>query len=266
MLPSTDMGSPPGSSMPQFATAEYAGGGDNCKTCGRAISGRYYRVNGTLACESCAEKLKSEAPKDSHAAFVRGLAFGFGGAILGLILYAAFGIITGLVIGYVSLAVGFIVGKAIKFGSGGMGGRRYQIAAAILTYAAVSTAAIPMGISQYMRQEDLRRSTHRVQPASPADPSADQDSAAPYDAPASKQPGTPPAKPKLGLGAALMGLLFLGLASPFLALQDPFQGAIGLVILFVGIRIAWKLTAGPQLDIVGPFQSRAPAPSATPAP
>jgi hypothetical protein len=63
-----------------------------------------------------------------------------------------------------------------------------------------------------------------------------------------------------------MGLLFLGLASPFLALQDPFHGAIGLIILFVGIRIAWKLTAGPQLDIVGPFQSSSPAPSATPVP
>jgi len=266
MLPSTGMASPPGSSVPQFATAEYAGGGDTCKTCGRAISGRYYRINGTLACEACAEKLKSEAPKDSHAAFVRGLAFGVGGAILGLILYAAFGIITGLVIGYVSLAVGFIVGKAIKFGSGGMGGRRYQIAAAILTYAAVSTAAIPMGIAQYMKQEDLRRSAHRLQPSSPSDQSRGQDSAVPSDAPPSKQSAAPPEKPKLGLGTALIGLLILGLSSPFLALQDPFHGAIGLVILFVGIRIAWKLTAGPQLDVIGPFESRAPAPSATPAP
>jgi hypothetical protein len=65
-----------------------------------------------------------------------------------MILYAAFGIITGLVIGYLSLAVGYIVGKAILFGSGGIGGRRYQIAAALLTYVAVSIAAIPMGIAQ----------------------------------------------------------------------------------------------------------------------
>jgi hypothetical protein len=50
----------------------------------------------------------------------------------------------------------------------------------------------------------------------------------------------------------------LGLASPFLQLQDPIQGAIGLVILFVGIRIAWKLTAGRSVDIIGPFNT-APA-------
>jgi predicted outer membrane lipoprotein len=55
--------------------------------------------------------------------------FGVGGAILGLILYSAFGIITGLEIGYLPLAVGYIVGKAVGMGSGGVGGRRYQIAA-----------------------------------------------------------------------------------------------------------------------------------------
>lgn len=62
-------------------------------------------------------------PKDTHALFVRGLAFGFGGAILGLILYSGFSIITGIAIGYVSLAVGWIIAKAIKIGSRGTGGR-----------------------------------------------------------------------------------------------------------------------------------------------
>jgi hypothetical protein len=59
-----------------------------------------------------------------------------------------------------------------------------------------------------------------------------------------------------------LGLLALiGLASPFLELQDPFQGAIGLIILFVGIRFAWQQTGAPKIDIVGPFQNRAPAPA-----
>jgi len=125
---------------PQFGTAEYKSspGVDTCKSCNQTLTGQYYRINGALACERCTEQLKTQLPKDSHAAFVRGLVFGIGGAILGLILYSAFGIITGIVIGYVSLAVGFIVGKTIKFGSGGIGGRRYQIVAALLTYAAVS--------------------------------------------------------------------------------------------------------------------------------
>jgi hypothetical protein len=62
----------------------------------------------------------------------------------------------------------------------------------------------------------------------------------------------------MGWGAALLQLAMMGLASPFLELQDPFHGLIGLVILFIGIRIAWKLAAGTETQIFGPFES-APA-------
>jgi hypothetical protein len=134
------MGSPPANSTPQFATAEYAGSGDVCKSCNQAISGAYYRINGALACDRCTTQLQTQLPKDSHAAFVRALMFGIGAAVLGLIGYAAFSIITGIRIGYISLAVGWLIGKAMRTGSRGIGGRRYQIAAALFTYAAVSMA------------------------------------------------------------------------------------------------------------------------------
>lgn len=50
------------------------------------------------------------------------------------------------------------------------------------------------------------------------------------------------------------------LASSFLELQDPFHGIIGLVILMVGIRIAWKITVGSQnADIQGPYNISAAA-------
>jgi hypothetical protein len=251
-------------STPQFGTAEYPskGGSDTCQSCNGALTGRYYRINGSLACENCTEQLKTQLPKDSHSAFVRGLVFGVGGAILGLILYSAFAIITGIVIGYVSLAVGYIVGKAIKFGSGGIGGRRYQIAALLLTYAAVSVSAIPIGISQAIKEKKLG-------PAPRAQQSPSQSSPSPGSSPANgtaTSPSSPQAsKPEMNLGAALIGLALLGLASPFLELQDPFHGAIGLVILFVGIRIAWQLAAGPKVDILGPFTvgAAAPPPTAT---
>jgi len=137
--------------VPQFGIAEYpsAPGTDTCMSCRQPAVGSYYRVNGALACARCKEQLEAQLPKDSHAAFVRGLMFGVGGAILGLILYSVFGIVTGIEIGYISLAVGYIVGKAMRMGSRGNGGRRYQLAAVILTYAAVSMSAIPIAISQY---------------------------------------------------------------------------------------------------------------------
>src|SRR5439155_3608256 len=75
--------------VPQFGIAEYpsAPGTDTCMSCRQPAVGSYYRVNGALACARCKEQLEAQLPKDSHAAFVRGLMFGVGGAILGLILY-----------------------------------------------------------------------------------------------------------------------------------------------------------------------------------
>jgi hypothetical protein len=202
--------------VPQFATAEYAAQTPSatCKACGRPLGSTHYRVNGLPTCAECAEQIKARLPQDSHAAFVRGITFGIGGAVLGLVLYVGFAVTTGLVIGFVSLAVGYIVGKAIVMGSKGRGGRRYQVAAVLLTYMAVSLAAVPIAI------------THA---------------------------------PPVGFGTALGELTLLGLASPFLDLSNPTHGLIGLLILFVGLRIAWRITGQRPVSIVGPVSAAAPA-------
>jgi predicted lipid-binding transport protein (Tim44 family) len=244
---------------PQFGTAEYAPkpGTDACKSCKQAIAGQYFRVNGSLACARCVDQLKNQIPKDTHALFVRGLAFGFGGAILGLILYSGFTIITGIVIGYVSLAVGWIIAKAIKIGSRGIGGRRYQVAAAAFTYAAVSMAAIPIYFSQVNKEEKKPAQTQPAPSANPGPATPTQDS----PSVTSNTPSQPASadKPAQSLLQALGVLVLIGLASPFLELQSPVHGAIGLVILFVGMNIAWRLAAGPKIEILGPFAVGVPA-------
>ena len=196
-----------------------------------------------MACAACGERAQHELPKDSHGRFVRALLFGIGAALVGLILYATFEIATGLIIGYVSLAVGYIVGKGIKMGSRGAGGRKYQITAVILTYAAVSLAAVPVAIGQYTKMKRTQASAEVQQPA---------------DAGSPQQQLEQSSTPRTGLGAALLQLTIMGLASPFLELQSPVQGMIGLIILLVGIRIAWRMTAGTETQIFGPFES-APA-------
>lgn len=264
---------------PQFGTAEFKGGPDRCQLCGQTLGSTYYRVGPNQACPACAEKVKFETPKDTHSAYVRGLIFGCGGALLGLIAYSTFGIVTGLVIGYLSLLVGYIVAKAIMMGSRGIGGRRYQITAALLTYAAVSMSAVPIGISIYIKQRDAKKKTlvqHSVpgqtqqppaaQPPAAQSPQAssqdaldDDDADANAGAPAAT-PGSKPAASKVNFAAAIGALLFAGLASPFLELQEPFSGIIGLIILAVGIRIAWRLTAGVSTEILGPFNRTSPPP------
>lgn len=241
---------------PQFETAEFQTqpGKDTCFVCHQPISGTYYRINARMACSACTERLRSSVPKDNHAAFMRALVFGAGGAIAGLVLYSTVTIVTGLAIGYVSLAVGWIVGKAMMKGSGGLGGRRYQIAALLFTYAAVSLAAIPLLISE-VRKEKTSHAQLQVQ-SQPATSQADQQGPENGDSQpqASTQENSAGAK-RPNLLAAFGMLALIGLASPFLELgSDPFHGLIGLVILLVGIRIAWQMTRGrPPLVVDGPF-------------
>lgn len=201
-------------STPQFSTVEYATPqSDRCQWCQQPVGATYYRVNGAVACPSCAEKMRGE-PAVDHTAFVRALTFGIGAAVVGLIGYALVAILLqGWVISYMSIGVGWIIGTAMMKGSNGAGGRRYQIVAALLTYAAVSMAAIPIWIHFAHRDVTLSFVVNR-----------------------------------------LGRLMVLGLASPFTELAgNLFWGLMGLLILFFGMRIAWKMTAGRELGISGPF-------------
>ncbi len=227
---------------PQFGTAEYANqpAGNRCRLCQQPMAGTYYRVNASTVCPACVEKLRQGMGTDEHAAYVRALAYGIGAAVVGLIGYAVIAImLQGWVISYMSIGVGWLVGKAMMKGSNGVGGRRYQIAAAVLTYAAVSMAAVPIWIhfASERRQQQQAQEQKLEQPEAEAAPE----------------------KPRISVWTWLGRVALLGLASPFIELQgNAFWGAMGLLILFWGIRIAWRMTAGRRLDIYGPFADSGP--------
>lgn len=190
---------------------EYSGkpGNDHCQFCHQPIGANYYRVNAAMSCASCAEKARLELGRDSAGPFGKSLFFGLGAAALGLILYAVFMIQTGISIGYATLAVGWMVGKAMLKGSGGISGRRYQASAAILTYLASTLARVPVWI--HYRPE---------------------------------------------FSGMLATIIPKALIFPFTRFaDDPFRGALGLVILFAGLSIAVKLTAAKPLTVDGPFDN-----------
>jgi hypothetical protein len=229
---------PPASQpIPQFSTAEYSHipGTERCRICSNLISGAYFRVNGLMACENCARQATEGQPSDSHSAFARGLLLGVGAAVLGLIAYATFTIVTGWFLGYIALGVGWFVAKAIMKGSNGIGGRRYQVAAVILTYAAISLASIPILISYGIKHRAAR--THPSASATQPQPTTSSSAGA-----QSSESSSPAPAKKKDWTSAIGQLALWGLASPFLQLREPFHGAIGLFILFIGIRIAWQLT------------------------
>jgi len=239
-------------STPQFGTAEYKGQPnlDRCKGCGQPIMGSYYRVGSNLACPSCADRLKREVPQDSHDAFVRALVFGVAAAIVALILYATLTILLeGVQIGYMSLGVGWLVAKAMMKGSNGIGGRRYQIVAAALTYAVVSMAIIPVGIYFYLRDDAKLHKPAVVQQQSSGSDNQSGD----------QQQGPNKTNPSLSFAdlMTVLGRLALrGLMSPFYVVQRSAFGFVFLLILAIGIRIAWRMTAGTnEIAIYGPYEA-----------
>ncbi|HEY3926837.1 MAG TPA: hypothetical protein VGL89_00560, partial [Candidatus Koribacter sp.] len=213
------------------------------------------RVGQAMACPVCAEKIRNEGPQNPHGAFVKAIIFGIGAAIIGTAIYAGFTIMTGIQIGFMSLLVGYIVGRAMMMGSGGYGGRKYQVIAAVLTYASVSMAFVPIAIHYYREHPTNVRRVHSASNSTaPASPTTSNHATADSAQTPADNADTP-ARPRLSFSSWLVKAFTIGLISPFLGLTgSPLNGLIGLVILFVGIQFAWKYAAGRPIPVVtGPY-------------
>lgn len=227
----------------QFGTA----GGDRCQFCHQPLATAYYRVNDAMGCANCVETMRRERDQDSHAAFVRGITAGAGAALLGMIGYAIAAIILqGWVFSITAIGVGYLVGVAMMKYSKGVGGRRYQVAAVLLTYAAISTAAIPISI--YF-------SEHRPALTEQQKLQAEQRELEREFGQRQQTPTAAPPTHAADIGTSVGRLALLGLASPFLQLATNPSSAIGLLILFVGMRVAWRITAGRPFEVFGPFDN-----------
>ena len=138
--------------------------------------------------------------------FPKALLFGAVAAILGCLAYAAFTIVTHITIGFVALFLGAFIAKAMLRATDGVGGRKYQIAAVVLTYLSVSMADVVELLWQ-LRAKGMDLSHISTK------------------------------------GYAI--LVKFGLESPFLDLKDSFfSGLIGLFILYLAMQSAWKVAAG----------------------
>jgi hypothetical protein len=225
---------------------------DSCVFCHRGIEGEYFRVNGYMACATCAQQAERLVPPHSHKAFSRALLFGIGAAVVGCIGYALFEILTGIMMGWIALLVGMLVGRAMKAGSRGLGGRRYQITAALLTYAAVAVAFVPVAL----HEAGVTRSAHAaaVQQAQAEHPYPGDS-----DAP-SQSAGNQHAPGFGGFFVAILALLGLGLVSPLLAFTGSIPSALlNLFIIFIGVQMAWKQMASPRALVEGPFSTPQPS-------
>jgi hypothetical protein len=217
--------------------------------CKRPTGDTYYHAQGRVVCPACASRIQAGQQAPPPLSLARALLYGAGAALGGSILYAAVAIVTGWEFGLVAIVVGYMVGKAIRHGSRGLGGRPQQIFAVVLTYFAITTSYIPVLIYETVHHpEKFARS--RAAPRSTAGSGTA----------ASQNPSTPesPRKPRMTFAAAIVMLLLLTAAAPFFGLASGFSGIITLFLIFIGMQQAWKLTARSEILVMGPYQA-APA-------
>jgi len=207
-----------------------------CAFCSTPLYSAYYEINGRAACEACRYRVEQQVETGAGAGgFGRAALAGCAAAAVGSGLYYAVRALTGFEIGLVAILVGFMVGKAVRWGTRGRGGRGYQVLAVFLTYMSISSTYLPVIFKSFAESAEAKKGGTAA--AAQVDP-------AQKPAPAK---GLTPATLLVGLGA----LFLIAAAGPILAgVHSP----ILLLIVGFGLWEAWKLNRRFPLTITGPLQ------------
>ncbi len=134
-------GADEGGSELQFDEAEPitpALSGTTCVRCNRLIMDAYFEINGKVLCTSCRQQIEAAFHGGSAAArVIKSIVFGAAACIVGAVLYYAILVATHANIGLVAIAVGYIVGRAVRKGSDNRSGPFYQVLAVFFTYTSI---------------------------------------------------------------------------------------------------------------------------------
>lgn len=237
-----------------------------CSSCRVVLTSRYYAVNGTMMCGRCGSAAKVDAQRwGSRRVFLRAAAFGFGGAVLGALLYYAVMALTHLQIGIVAFLVGLMVGWAVRKGAQGIGGRRFQVLALVLTYYSVGMAYLPFVLTAGQTHATVAASASAAVSADSTSP------ARPHWTP----PGVgdiskltrherkalatealmriPFAIMMMCLAALMLALSVFLLPIGYILVSLP-GGFITAAIVALGMRQAWRMTVGRRPEVSGPFR------------
>jgi len=141
----------------------------------------------------------------------------------------------------VAVVVGVLVGGAVRKGSNGRGGWRYQLLAMFLTYSAV----VVTDSSLIARELKKELGTQAASPAAVADGVSASTDAAPST---SHRPGP------LAVVFGLTLIIALAYAAPIMiGITSPLH----LLIAGFALYEAWKLNRGVALHVTGPYQAAA---------
>jgi hypothetical protein len=239
----------------QFQKAEYTGSTKTqCALCRGGIEGTYFHLNGQVICPACAAIARSGQQRPNHTWVLRGLLYGSGMAILCSIGYAIFTMATNMEMALISIAIGYLVGRAVRAGSHGLGGRRCQILAVMLTYFAIIMGYLPpaiKGMREATRLAAAKRASVKASQPNATAAAAQSDSAPvmPHRARIA-----PPVRWLLAAALVAFGFLLVAVTAPLAVLASGFGGIVSVLILFLGLQRAWKETARDSRVLMGPYE------------
>jgi hypothetical protein len=224
-----------------------------CDACSRTIEIAYYAVGNKFICPNCKDQLAGPAP--GKRPLLRAFKYGSLAALAGSVVWGTIIHVTGYELGLIAIAIGYAVGIAVRKGSSGRGGRKFQILAVALTYLSITSSYVPMIVKQLVSPPVAAASSGSKPSGVPdigipklalKEPTA---ASSPHPAPAAPASAK---RPPMGAFSALV--LFFGivwgiaLCLPFL---NGLSNAMGLLIIGFGLYEAFRLNRA--VAITGPY-------------
>lgn len=207
----------------QFDKAETGQtGAPACHGCNTPLAGQYFQAGEMMVCGPCSEGIRAHlaGTGSSGGRFMRALLLGVGAAAIGAIVYGLWMHFTKSEFALVTIAIGWFVGKAVRKGSGGLGGMAFGATAVMLTYAAISLSFLISLIAMFASNAP---GGGAVDPAAPVEP--------------------------VSLVSSLFAMFSLSLQLPVMvAMESPLSG----LITGFGLWQAWVMNRLVQVEITGP--------------
>ena len=214
-----------------------------CASCGQDLRETYYGVFGRLACERCHSTAQLAWEQASVIGPVlRAGAYGILAAAAGAVVWYAVAAATGYEVLPLSMAVGGLIGWAVRKGSQSRGGWVYQAAAIVLTYAAIASTYMPaVARALTVRLETRANMVAEARPAS--------------DAGTASAPRGGPVR----VGATRFWLAVATIAFQFPLLAES-QSVKGIMIILAALFVAFAVNHRPRPALEGPYPVNVPEP------